>query len=425
MKKFRYNNTTNQLNIVATICYLLSVLIFNYTIQSDLNWGDAFSIFSKETLNIDYLSYRYHYWSSRLIVDALLVPLSKHQTLFFIINTTVMGYLPFAIKKLFPTHQFIETHFWLIILLISLYPIKHMQSAGWIATFMNYYYPLTAGLIALQLIFTDTKKTTFPHKLGLYTALLFAANTEQACLLLLIIFSYQVIISMVKKEFVNSYFWGWLISLLSIIFIITTPGNTHRIISETYTWVPDFINYPFIYKAYLGFQSTINYYFFQYNPITMVLIGVLALNHYLKKPKKLIIIVYSVLLLPQIITLNIGYIERVTNSNLLIDTIKYLYLALSILLFLALLSRILDTATKKQGKIIAGIILIGFLIRFAIGFSPTLFASGTRTFIFTDFSLIIGMLLLINDNKNIQKYIIKFESLMGKYIIPYFRNNFN
>ena len=126
------------------------ILIFNLCINikdRDFIW---FLNKANTTNLFDYLINRYNTWTSRVIIEAVLVGILKlnYTVIFKIINTIVMFLIPCVLLKLFSKDKGIKDQF-LVICLYLCYNFAHMSSAGWYATLINYMWPLLCLLIGL------------------------------------------------------------------------------------------------------------------------------------------------------------------------------------------------------------------------------------------------------------------------------------
>ena len=94
-------------------------------------------VLSNQTL-VDYLHYRYYNWSSRLIIDGILVILARLDMIIWkildvIIYTVGVYYIIKLVNK-----NYSKKIAYLGVLLFLMYPFYEMASAGWISTTLNY-----------------------------------------------------------------------------------------------------------------------------------------------------------------------------------------------------------------------------------------------------------------------------------------------
>ena len=206
----------------------LGMLIFHSTIK--LGWGDDHDytmVLNKGNLNvIPFIIHRYYNWSSRLIIESFLIILVHFQWLWRILDTAVMVIISVSISKLIPSSDIRKSN-WIIAGLVFIYPISHMNSAGWIATTMNYSWPLAFGLfsmIPIKKILFDEKIKSFEYILYIL-AILFALNQEQMCAIVLSVYLVFTVYLVLKRRPNLFMIIQSLLSIASIIFILTCPGN--------------------------------------------------------------------------------------------------------------------------------------------------------------------------------------------------------
>lgn len=414
------------------------VLIFNIFMnikQADFIW---FLDKAKTTNMFDYLSFRYFNWTSRIIIEFVLVGILKlnYTVIFKVINTLVMFLIPCVLLKLFSKNKDIKTQVFVITLYLC-YNFKLMSTAGWYATLINYMWPLLCLLIGLIPIknYFDNKKDKWYLNILYILSIIFACNQEQSCAILFGVYLLFFIYSLLNKKISKFSILSLIISSLSLIFILTCPGNALRSVQETMVNYPEYAKFDIIQKIGLSFTTILTEYITNYNFILFVLCVIISIIVYKKYNKKIIIIIS---LIPIFTLLIFNYLSRfvlkmfpelsVIRNVFLEDNIKryvfdkpkILLLTLVSIIFLLIIVYVIIKVLKEKGKLnikkfleryyILIIFLIGLASRLIIGFSSSIFASGFRTNIFFDFSIVSVIILLIN---KYEKY-LKIEK---KYII--------
>lgn len=154
-----------------------------------------------------------------------------------VLNIASLMLLAVSISKLL-VEKNIRKYNWVIMALILVYPLEDMSTAGWAATTINYIWPLSLGLYSLIIVKKILKNENIKwYEYVLSTlALIYAINVEQMCAILLAIYV-PVTLYLILKKRTNIYMViQSMICILSLIFILTCPGNAARDISETATW---------------------------------------------------------------------------------------------------------------------------------------------------------------------------------------------
>ena len=193
--------------------------------------GDDVAFFAKQHIGIEYIISRYFSWSSRIFIELPLIFFSKHDILFRIANILIFLSIPICICYIF--YNFDKKHIVLLIVLLSLYNIKSMESAGIRATNINYLWPLAAFVMHLFLEKLYRKTQTKIYFLLSCILLLFACNNEQICLISCCYYSFIAILMFKKSSFYKENLLFAAIAFISLLFILTCPGNYVRFKSET------------------------------------------------------------------------------------------------------------------------------------------------------------------------------------------------
>lgn len=413
--------------ILIPISILLLYLIL-WHINNPLQTGD-FIYFNRvaHDENIwDFLINRYNNWSSRLLIEFVLVSILKLPLFIFsIIDISVWIGIALIIKYLFLAKQNFKL-FYLLIALIIIYPMIDMNTAGYVATVTNYSWPMFAMFVSLIPIkyYLENKKLGIGNYFIFILSSLYACNSEQCCLILFLVYIYISILMLKNKKFSKLNIIIFIITICSLIFILTTPGNHIRQVSEIKTWLPEFAYLNLFQK---GLLALIHFsYFYLINSKMLILITILCfllLIFSIQQNK----IIYSVIDIFYYIFYILIYIYKfplfideniIINNIININILTIFQVLLSIILILGLILIFylsLPEEMKFFNKIMYLLIPIcGICSRLIMGFSPTVFASSTRPSIFLYFSIIIMIVIIYRKinikNKHIQK-IIDISSL--------------
>ena len=199
MKKILKNKF---LSMSLIFLFLLSIhVVFKVNFNDDL-WFK--NIIGTEYKNIfEYIPIRYNTWSSRLIIESVLIfLLACPNIIWCVLDSLIIMLIIYSIDYLFKNNK----KYILILLIILLYPLHEMKSAGWYATTLNYLWPLALGLFSFipiknKLIEKKEKRYMYP----LYIlSIIFACNQEQMCAVVL---SFYIIfdIYLYKKGKLNKF----------------------------------------------------------------------------------------------------------------------------------------------------------------------------------------------------------------------------
>ena len=208
---------------------------------------------------VDYIHYRYYNWSSRVIIDGLLVILTRYNMIIWkILDIIIYTFGVYYIIKLV-NKNYSKKMAYFGILLFLMYPFYEMASAGWISTTLNYSWCFAFGMISfIPLIYEahGEKVNKYIYIIS-FLALLYAANQEQSGALVFGFNLLYLLNSVINKKSINKFnLMATAVALISLIFILTAPGNSIRFAHEAAFWYPEFVNFTIIEKSYLGLVTT-------------------------------------------------------------------------------------------------------------------------------------------------------------------------
>ena len=299
----------------------------------------------------------------------------------------------------------------LVIIFIAVFPSASLQSAGPIATIVNYIWP--PALFSYWLI-TDKKfilnqQDKVSASVGLIF-LVFSVFNEGLAVVLFLYLIIRLVIE--KKDFLNPYRIGCsLISLLSIINILICPGNHKRALSEMATWFPKF-NHLSLFDKILIQLNNISSNLIVHHYILFGLLLILLLLKAVQN-KEILPIVLSgiaialVTIVEKTISKGFGLIYDESSSRTFhINVTKTLFQPS--LIFLIILILIATTIFFLYGKSKTSLIFIGslavtFASAMATCLSPTLIASSDRPMLFLYFVIIFASAFLANDLINLNQ----------------------
>lgn len=427
MKKFKIN-----IWVIVFLILFLAHFFLNIHTNDDI-------YFSNIKLNdlLPYLNMRYNVWTSRLFIEVILIVLLKLPSIvWFLLDSLVIELIMYCISYLFTKNR--KTDQLLVISLVLLYPLYEMSGAGWYATTLNYIWPFAFGLFSFIPIKNaingkHEKKYMYP----LYSiSLLFACNQEQVCALVLG-FYFVMSIYCYKKKCLNKFIiFQLLLSLISILFIFTCPGNAARTLSETKTWYPEFKKFSFIQKVVLGIVSTISTIIsklsFPYFAFILLLPVLLKKSNIILRINAFIpLLIVSILnifkdVFSQLFPYLSVYVDKykMFTSNIPVIDLKSNITIFTLFIgFIIILSSVISLHFIFKDKVnfkkylIPLILLAGFATRFIMGLSPTIFASGERTYMCFQFCIIIIISsclcnCLSEKQKNSLFYVVLFFGLL-------------
>lgn len=403
----------NKVTLIFLIIVFIYYLFFHSTM--DVIFGDDpyfQSVLNNQSL-IDWLVVRYKTWSSRLIIEGLLVMLINLPLIVWMILDSLMFVLIYySIIKLTDTQGNLIINLLLLILMFFM-PISIFGSAGWRATTLNYLWPLSFGFYGLAKM-----KDIYNGKPSLHIiyviSLLIGASQEQMCALLIGFCLLFNLIYYKQHKKVNIALLLTLLALIGIlIFIITCPGNVVRRQKEIKNWYPSFANFGIEKQLVLGVFSTVS--FFIKNIIASIVIFfilLIALSYKKNKSKNIIIasipmLGYAFLKLSLTegmenpIGIAISFFLKTFDDFQICKSIGFIiYLFILFIMLICVLMTLYKSLDLKKFIISITLIAAAFLSRVIMGFSPTIFASAERTFVFMCYLFILIDILLVKEILN-------------------------
>lgn len=386
-------------NIFFAFCFLLLVCTH---LTFEFNLGDDIYFSQVDFSNIfEWLGSRYNTWSSRLFIEFILVLLLKlPHIIWCLLNSFMIILVAHCISYLFTKNTFKDKL--LSFLLVCLYPLSKVSGTGWYATTLNYLWPLAIGLFALIPIKNALiGKTESKTMRALYSlALIFACNQEQMCALIVGFYLVFIIYLYKEKKFKKYIGFQFLLSVFSIIFILTCPGNDARFLNEISSWYPEYSNFGLIEKVIVGLLSTISKIVLSLETPLILLLIVIP---YLLRKNTLLIKLNSYIPIFFIIFLRnfdnfLSQLKIYEQKIINFDSSMIPIILISVVFIISIMISLyfIFAKIKNDSKYLIPLIFVtGLLSRFILSFSPTVYASGDRTYIFYDFSIIIVLFSII------------------------------
>lgn len=339
---------------------------------------------------------RYFTWSSRLLIESATLLFSVHEKLFVVVSVLATFVL------LLPSKKFSKELPWLPGFLIFIcIPASEFLSAGSIPTYVNYIFPASFLLFSLYFRYSSNQLV----KITSFVSFVFAVMQEQ-----LAIYAFLwIVFELIRDWKINSNrCWNILFVVVASLGILSAklaPGNGARFTKEVMTWFPNFPNLSSVKKLGLGILETgdgllsVSFTF-----VFLFLIVLIILAFY---KRNLICISLCGFVLLSILSQkfewrsifftisDISKLARETGTfqfNLVYcGAVLYYVIILGLVLFV-----IWSLADLGDKIWLPYILVIGLVGRLVISFSPTLYASGTRTYLPVMISIFIITCKFIN-----------------------------
>ncbi len=273
MKNARENNYKDNFCIFVFLTFFVMVLQYVFTEYAHFEDDYYFSTVLDNQNLLVFLKTRYLNWSSRLLTDALLVIVTHQSALVWkILHSLVVLFTVTGIAEItIPQNK--KEYVFIVPMLFAFMPVAVFNDTGWMATTLNYAWPLAACMpffvILKKSLAGEEKTITRFFYIFSFILLFYGCNQEQMCavvfassVLMIICTVYENRGKVFSLAGVNRYYiFTLVLSALFFLLIILCPGNSIRFESEVNTWYPDYVNLNIFQKLDAGFLITMTYFF--------------------------------------------------------------------------------------------------------------------------------------------------------------------
>ena len=382
-------------NRIALIIFVTILVVFHVMMlpgtRDDLRFAEMLDIYTPG----EFLATRYFTWTSRLIIEFFLIFFARHLILWKIVNFLMCLLFAYEVLNLSGLHNYVPGVIGLVF-----FPVWYMSESGWCTTFMNYIWPLSVGFYSLSVLkaLYVKEKTSTLKVIFSCIVLVFALNIEQIAVVFFCIFVWILLLGVKDGNKPAVILSGvFLIETIAMmVFSLTCPGNTERVLAEAAAHMPEFASFNVLDKLILGVNSTFSemaardfcpFFFF----------ACLIVTAYVSKKRVGFVggilsgIYYACVYLLGIV--KESFLKPTWPYNVWTYVFFVLNICFALTVFLTLISLFKDI---WKGLFVGVVFGSGFLSRIMLGFSPTCFESGHRTFTFYDVSLLMCALILIS-----------------------------
>ncbi|MBQ7837078.1 MAG: hypothetical protein IJ395_00475 [Clostridia bacterium] len=407
---------TNQYKIYI-VFFIIALFIHMFL---PLSWADD-AVFMKKVAEADILSFLNG--SARPFTDGMTYILIKNQWLWRILNPLILTFLSLSIIKTAPIMPDKKS---IILVCASItFPTMIMVDAGFVATTVNYLWAVTFGLLNLLPLVNSYygRKNNMVILALLIPLLIYSTNMQQMCAVLLAVFLFANIYFIAKKTFKPYLILQFAITLLGTLSSLSLnfTGDNSRFVRESGRYFPDFDKLNIFEKTELGFSST---FYCMTMETRFAFAGFIVFASFLavmcfKKKKSILIKALSCV--PVVYSLVFGVASLFTESSIAGDlkhfrmtkafysfepVVDIIFIIILVVLMFCIWNLLEDMGQKLFAE---SAFLLGLGSRMLMGFSPTVWASGYRTFCIMFISFIYIALIVLNQNKKTKSLMIKFK----------------
>lgn len=234
-----------RINKNKLIFLFYSIIIVLYFISINSMFGDDIPNLkiAKTTNILDYVYQMYFEWGPRVFVHYIMFSIYKYNIIVWKIISISLHIFIFyfsIFKILKSTTYYISCFFFSLFFLVD-WNIVY-TSAGWIATTLNYLWPLAFFFISIFPFYSDKiNKSNFIHIILFIPFIILSGNIELT-LGSMITFAIYITYTKWKNNFELYDFIYIFITIISLLFILFCPGTKFRLITETYNFFPYYID---------------------------------------------------------------------------------------------------------------------------------------------------------------------------------------
>lgn len=399
------------LHYITLTAFIFTLCLLHFCFAPSGDDVNYFNHALQGTSYINFLKSRYDGWSSRLIIETVLVKCyALNFGLWRFLDIVAFVVIAESLVYICMPQKKCAVFVYAIILLLTDW--RSLQSAGWGATTVNYLWPLAASMpafVVIKKIFSGTSISKKEMTVS-FLLLFFATNHEQIVAWLFGLNLSFLIYRIVKNRRIdkNDFYIiaSLLLCLLSLVFILTCPGNKIRSAAETNTWFPQYTSLSFFEKLQLGVLTIFTYYFslrvnFVIVPLCIILTIVLR-----TKNKMLFVlqVFLDALILLNFVLWILSKGKWLFSNNKLYQFTNFSKIAvlcecvILVIIGIVFLYQIMaSSGTVRRGLYNAFLLIAGFCSAFIIAFSPTVYASGSRCYLFLSYTIFFVTFNLISD----------------------------
>ena len=411
--KFKLKKFTPFLVCFIIIAVMLCLLYTDTSVGDDnffkTRSGQSFTEFIKNRAN------------ARIAVDSILtIILQFPQWVWGITTAFLFASIGYTIPRIFISKSQSDSVpiYWAVSLLLLMYNFTNMNEAGWFSTTVNYIWPLAFALISLIPIRTaiDGKKENLALLPIFIIAVIIGCGQEQMAAVVGCFYIIFAVYLYKNKKLTKTVIILAAISLFCLLFMLLGSNNKDRLAAEAGLWFPDFASLSLLDKCYLGFTLTGMDLILTENPLVTAFVILFPVLIYKTDCKKW---VKGVSLIPLILecinNIFYDYAWRICPKlEVIVPQLRYsstfgrtleeaaapdysaTVLLLSAIYFLSILICAFMAFKDKRRFICLLLVLAGFASRFIIGFSPSVYGAGYRTYLAL-YACFISVLVMLFD----------------------------
>ena len=345
---------------------------------------------------ISYALERWQTWSSRFLIEGVLVLTTHSIRLWRVLDSLIMVLMTYSLARLAGCDRRPAGVILSGLMTISI-PFQILRSTGWQASSLNYYWPLALGLFAAIPLADGLRNRKTEGGIAVLSvpAALFAANAEQiAAGLFGAYLVFGCVLWFRERKIRPLLPVIFLLVTVELLLILSCPGNAVRAQrSASFVNLRDYGQFSLIDKLSIGLTSTTSLLLFYWNPLLWIFgTGVLAKCIADRRGAAACLAAALPLLFAGTLPLlrqvdflsdHIGrfgtYVLQAGPAQIGNDGQLQMLFAVVLLLELMAFSGMFALGKRPAAGAFVLIFGLGLAMRMAVSFSPTVVESGERT----------------------------------------------
>lgn len=240
----------NNKNFTYYIRFYLTALAVHFLLP--LNWADD-AIFFKKSSQLTLTEFLIN--SARPVIDAATYFFTRYALLWRILNPFMLLLLSLLLSEYLSCRKERDKNIFIGCAVV--YPAVIVVDAGFIATTLNYLWPVTSGLLCLRPLWKilHGSKPRWYEMILLLPCLLYAANMQQTAVVLVVLLGAGCAYLFMKKKFNFYILFQFIASVFCAFYsyFLNTSGDNPRMLREAARYFPSFASLSFLKKLSLGF----------------------------------------------------------------------------------------------------------------------------------------------------------------------------
>lgn len=413
-----------------SVVYLIfSALVLFQHIPMTYVSDDVLNVQLTQTMTNGQFFWERFYSNGRIVTDVAAFMLCRIPIeCWKVLNTGVFLLIAVVMAGLFTSGRWDEIA--MTCMLILLYPIWYLASAGYIATSTNYLYPiLCLLLVALDLKYTAQNNVQKP--LWYVSSLLsigYISNHDQSAMILIgglgLFLLYGFCMGGFSRETMKKAMLYFVLAVVAFGVMWFLPGHRNRMSStaEMERWFPDYIQWGFAEKVIHGYTATVSHILFERVKLYGLFVFLLFLLAMQGQSQTAKITSAAALLLLGCAWLYLGdglvLYEYQTPDFYPIGSFKWAVgMLVSACILGSMICAVCTTAKGFRKYCILGLLILGAGSREMMGFSATIYASSFRTFTGLLFALMGCCLILYEEQKKLNNKKMNYAVLIGTMLL--------